>query len=122
VDLTRSGTSTLQRAKMEDSSKEFLMPLRGEGSFGPPSYRQRNTGASFTPATTTKRKENALATMRFPLRMVAPCLETNHPSERHHAHHEGQLMQAHARHPPTKLGSVPWLSGHIDRQTATRFS
>jgi hypothetical protein len=41
-------------------------------------------------------KENALAMTRFPPWMVVPWPETNHPSERHRAQHEGQLMQAHA--------------------------
>jgi hypothetical protein len=44
--------------------------------------------------------------MRFPLWMAAPQPETNHPSEWHHTHHEGQLTQARAQHSPTELGLV----------------
>jgi hypothetical protein len=79
VASTHNDASTLQWAMMEDSTEEFLTASNGEGSFSHPSPRRRSTGASFATATTTTRKENALATMRFPLRKAAPWSETNHP-------------------------------------------
>jgi hypothetical protein len=72
VGLTRSGASTPQRATMEDPIEEYLMASSGEGSFGHPSPKRRSMWASFAPATTTTQKENAPATMRFPLWMVVP--------------------------------------------------
>jgi hypothetical protein len=79
-------------AMIEDSTKEFLMVLIGEGSFNHPSPRRRSTGASLAPATTTPCKENApatQATLMFPPWMAVPRPETIFPFERHHAQHEG---------------------------------
>jgi hypothetical protein len=89
------------------------MASSGEGSFGHPFPRRRNTGGSFAPTTTTW-KESAPTTMGF-----SPRTETNHSSEQCHAHHEGQLAQAHARCPPVELGPTPQLASLADRHTAT---
>jgi hypothetical protein len=88
VGSTRSEASITQWATIEDSTKEFLTTLSGKGSFSHPSPKQQSTGSSFAPTTTTW-KENATAMLRFPLLMVVSRSKTNHPSERHHAHHEG---------------------------------
>jgi hypothetical protein len=89
---TRSGAPTLQWAMMEDVAEGFLTASSEEGSFGLPSSRRCDTGASLTPVTTTPRLENASAaqatTMVNP-RTVAPRLETDLPFERCHAHHGG---------------------------------
>jgi hypothetical protein len=78
----------------------------GERSFSHPSPRQHIMGASFAPTTTATWKEDAPATIRFPLWMAVPEPETNHPSEQHHAHDAGQLMQACAQDPTVELGSA----------------
>jgi hypothetical protein len=119
VGSTRSGACTPQWATMEDSTKEFLIVSSGKGSIDHPSPRWHSTGASFTPTTTTTRKENTPAMMRFPLRMTTPRTKTNHPSDRRHAQLEGQSMQARAQHPPTELGSAPWRSRLASRQITT---
>jgi hypothetical protein len=116
---TRSGVSTPQWATIEDSTEEFLTTSSGEGSFGHPSPRRCITWPHLPPTTTTTWKESALATTRFPLRTPVPWLETNHPSEWHRAHHEGQPMQAHARHPTAENGSASRRSHLAGKQTAT---
>jgi hypothetical protein len=118
VGLTRSGVSTPHQATIEDSTEEFLTMSSREGSFSHPSPRWRSTGGSFAPTTTTW-KESALTMVGFPPRTAVPRLETIYPFEQCHTHHEGQLVQTHARHPPTKLGPVPWRSSLVDRQIAT---
>jgi hypothetical protein len=47
---------------IEDSVEEFLTVSSGEGSFGLPSPRRRDTWASLDPATTTPWMENVPAT------------------------------------------------------------
>jgi hypothetical protein len=59
---TRSGTSTLRWAMIEDSPQEFLTMSSREGSFGLPSPRRHGAGASLAPSTTTPWMENSLAT------------------------------------------------------------
>jgi hypothetical protein len=103
---THSGASTPRWAMIEDSTMEFLTVSSGEGSCSHPSPTRRSTGAPFAPTTAATWKENAPVTTRIPPWMVEPWLKTIHPSERHHAHYEGQPMQAHARHPTTELGMV----------------
>jgi hypothetical protein len=92
VGSTRSRASTPQRAMVEDSTEEFLIASSGQGSLGHPSPRRRSMGASFATTTAATWKENAPAMTRFPP-------ENNHPSERHHTHHEGQPTQARPQHP-----------------------
>jgi hypothetical protein len=50
---TRNGASTLRWAMIEDSTEEFLTTSSGEGSFGLPSPRRHDTGASLSPITIT---------------------------------------------------------------------
>jgi hypothetical protein len=50
---SHSKASTMQRARIEDSTKEFVPTSSGEGSFRHPSPRRRRMGASFAPTTTT---------------------------------------------------------------------
>jgi hypothetical protein len=53
ISSTHSRASTTQRAKIEDSTEEFLMASSWEGSFNLPSPRRHNTGASLAPLRTT---------------------------------------------------------------------
>jgi hypothetical protein len=103
---THSGASTLQRATIGESTKEFLTVSSREGSFGHPSPRRCSTGASFATTTTATWK-------------VMPQPKTNHPFERHHVHRDGQPMQAHAQHPTTEPGSVSRRSHLIGKQTTS---
>jgi hypothetical protein len=116
---THSGGSTPQWATIEDSAEEFLIASSGGGSFCHPSPRRRNTGAPFASTTTATWKENAPATTRFPPWTVEPQPKTNHPSEWHRAHHEGQPMQARARHPTADPGTASRRSHLTEKQTAT---
>jgi hypothetical protein len=104
---TCCGASTPQRAMIEDSTVEFLTMSSGEGSFGNFSSSRHSSGASLAPASTTTWKENAPAMMKFPLWMAVLRSETNFPLKWCYAHQEGQQAQAHARHPPTEMGSTP---------------
>jgi hypothetical protein len=77
---TQSGAPTPRRATIEDSVEEFHTTSSGEGSFGHPSPRRHDTGASLTPITTMPRMENAPATQAtttVPPWMVAPRRETD---------------------------------------------
>jgi hypothetical protein len=103
---THSGSSTPQWTMIKDSTEEFLTASSGEGRRSHPSPRRRSTGALFAPTTTIAWKENALATTRFPPWMAEPWPKTNHPSEWHHAHYEGQPTQACAQHPTAEPGTT----------------
>jgi hypothetical protein len=56
---TQSGAPTPRWAMIEDSVEEFLMVSSREGSFGHPSPRRYDTGASLAPITTSPRMKNA---------------------------------------------------------------
>jgi hypothetical protein len=78
---------------IEDSAKELLTALSGEGSFVVPSPRRRGMGASLASNTTTQWMEDALAALAMmivPPRMVVAWLETGLSSERCTTHHEGR--------------------------------
>jgi hypothetical protein len=65
----------------------------GEGIFGLPSPKRRDTGASLAPMTTTPWIENAStakAMVTVPLRMAAPWPEIGLLFEQHYALHEVQ--------------------------------
>jgi hypothetical protein len=112
---THSRASTPWRAMIEDSANKFLMASSGEGSFGLPYPRRRDTGASLTPTTTTPWMENALATeamMTVPSRMAAPWLETNLPIERRH---KGQQAQVRAWQPTAE--QARWQVGRYHGST-----
>jgi hypothetical protein len=106
VGSTHNGASTPQWAMIEDSPEEFLATSSGEGSFSHLSPRWQSMEAHVAPTTTTIWKENALATMTFPPQTAVPGPKTNHPSERHRDHHEGQPAQFGTRHPHVELGSA----------------
>jgi hypothetical protein len=81
---TRSGTSSPQRALIEDSAEEFLMVSSGDRGFGLPSPRRRGMGVSVAPIQTTPWMENAPATQAttmVPPWMVVPQPETGLPFE-----------------------------------------
>jgi hypothetical protein len=92
---TRGGASTPWRAMIEDSTKEFLTVLSGEGSISLISSRGRGVGASLALTTTPTLMENYPTThhtMKVPTWTAVPRLETN--PERHCSHHGGQQVQA----------------------------
>jgi hypothetical protein len=106
VGSTHCGASTPQRVLVEDSTEEFLTRASGEGSISHSSPRQHSTGALFSNTTTATWKENVPTMTRFSLQMVVPQPETNHPTKRQRAHHDGQLTPARAQHPTTEPGSA----------------
>jgi hypothetical protein len=84
---THSGTLSLRRAMIEDSTKEFLTVSSREGGFSLPSPRRHSMGAQPDPVTTTPWMENApgtQATMKVPPWTAAPQPDTGLPFEQCH--------------------------------------
>jgi hypothetical protein len=110
--LPRSGTQS--RTPPRSSS---LRRVWKEAAATLPQMAQH--GGPFASTTTTTWKENAPATTMFPPRTAEPWSEASHPSEQHHAHYEGQLMQAHARHSAAEPGIASQRSHLASKQIAT---
>jgi hypothetical protein len=79
---TRSGTPSPWWAMIEDPAEEFFTASSGEGCFGLPSPRRRDTGTLPPPIATTPWMENTLATqatMMVPLRKAVLRSDTGLP-------------------------------------------
>jgi hypothetical protein len=78
-----------------------------------------STGATFASTTTATWKGSDATATRFPLRTAVPWTKTNHPSEQHHTHHEGQPTQARALHLTAEPRPASRRSHLTGKQTAT---